>query len=373
MQIPNLTLSYLVAELKPLLEASIVRKVQELSSNWFKFKLQTRQGTKDLIVSPSVLFVASYTFPARQTTSGYGAFLRKQLQNKRIESVEQHNLDRIVVINFSDFSLVLELFAKGNLVLVDKEKRIISAYRKEQWKDRTLRKGFAYRFPSSKGLDPDKVSFSDLKRVFRESKKDVVRALVSEINVAPIAAEEICAQAGIGKDAGGSSLGEKELKKIHAGMKSIYSINMNAANPQIVEFAGEKVLLPFKFSLPSLKLLGGFSSLNSALDEEFSASFQTEQRVQEKQLQPKRLQRLEKSFSGQLSAQKQFEEAVKENREKGEAIYMHYAEIRKALDLIGEEKARNATEKEIMYKIKKAFAFVESLKLKERKLVLEFK
>ena len=82
MEIPNISLAYLVAELKPVLDSSILRKVQELPNGWLKFKFQTRQGTKDLVASPNAFFITSYSLPAKQQSSGFGAFLKKHLANK---------------------------------------------------------------------------------------------------------------------------------------------------------------------------------------------------------------------------------------------------------------------------------------------------
>jgi len=136
MQIPNLSLAYLVAELKPLLDGSILRKVQELDNSWLKMRFQTKQGTKDLIAAPDAVFLTSYSMPAKQTTSGYGAFLRKKLANKKVLALEQHGFDRILVMELEGFFLIFELFAKGNVILTDEKKTILSAFRKEQWKDR---------------------------------------------------------------------------------------------------------------------------------------------------------------------------------------------------------------------------------------------
>ncbi|MCX6799489.1 MAG: NFACT family protein, partial [Candidatus Diapherotrites archaeon] len=124
MQLTNLTLSYLVAEAQPLLRSSIVRKVQELPSGWLKMKLQTHSGSKDLVIAPSAFFFTSFALQAKQLTSGYGASIRKRIQNKRIIGIEQHGADRIAVLSFDNCTLVMELFASGNIVLVDEKGEI---------------------------------------------------------------------------------------------------------------------------------------------------------------------------------------------------------------------------------------------------------
>jgi len=226
MQIANISLAYQIAELKPVIEGSVLRKVQELENKWLKIRLQTRQGTKDLIAAPSALFLTEYSMPARQTTSGYGAFLRKHLANKRITSLEQHGLDRIVVMQFEEFFLVFELFAKGNVILADKKMQILSAFRKEKWKDRTLKKGEQYMFPSSKGLNPLELDKNRLGRLLKESDLDTVRTLIKVINIAPAFAEAACSDAGIEKEKSASSLSDKEAKELAKAVKQLYTVDL---------------------------------------------------------------------------------------------------------------------------------------------------
>lgn len=364
MQIPNLTLAYLVAELAPLLEGSIVRKVQELPNGWLKLKLQTRQGTKDLIITPNIFFITSYSLSARQTTSGFGAFLRKRLANKKILSLKQHGLDRIVLFEFDNCFLVLELFAKGNVILVSREMEIVSAYRKEHWKDRTISKGMPYKFPSSKGLNPMEVSLPELKKAFSESKVDCIRSLVSALNIAPIAGEEACLKAGVEKSKPAMGLNESGLKKLLAELKGLYSVGLEKLKPGI---SGEQ-LLPFELRAATA-FEKRFSSLNEALDENFSK--QPDQKKQTGNQASARQLQLEKSLERQLASKQELEKRDADARASGEAIYSHYPAVSEALQLAKQFADGKKTKEEVMYKLKPLGLELKQIDLKNRKIIVE--
>lgn len=75
--------------------------------------------------------------------------LRKQLKNKRLQKVYQHDNDRIIVFEFKDSKLIVEFFSQDNLVLVDNDFKILFTFKKKIWKDREFKKGETYKFPIS--------------------------------------------------------------------------------------------------------------------------------------------------------------------------------------------------------------------------------
>ncbi len=364
MQIPNISLAYEIAELSPLIEDSILRKVQELSNNWLKLKLQTRQGTKDLIITPNAFFVTSYSLPAKQTTSGFGAFLRKRLSNKKILSLKQHSLDRITLLEFDEYFLVLELFAKGNLILTTKEMEIVSAYRKEQWKDRKISKGQPYKFPSSKGLNPSEVSLAELKKIFSSSSSDCIRTLVSSLNIAPFAGEEACIRAGVEKTLSAPKLSDSKLKRLLSELKAIYSVDLKKLKPGI----SNERLLPFKAS--SLPDFEPVPSLNGAVDEFFSKDF-VQKRDQPKK-SPKE-DKLEKNLNAQLKSKGVFEGKAVDSRQAAEAIYANYQAISQAIELARAFSGGKINKKEIMYKLSELGFELKEIDLKNKKLVVKLR
>ncbi len=370
MEIPNISLAYQVAELKPVLAGSILRKVQELDNGWLKLRFQTRDGTKDLIASPSAIFITQYSMPARQQTSGYGAFLRKMLANKKLLSLEQHGFDRIVLLSFEGFFLIFELFAKGNVILADKEMQIVSAFRKEQWKDRALKKGEQYRFPSSKGLNPVELTGAQLREAFSASKLDAVRTLIKAVNIAPSFAEEACAIAGIEKEKMAGNLSGKELGQLAKAVKSLYSADLAKAKPIVARRESKEILLPFPLSIPGVITVQGFSSLNQALNESFSKKFNDSKTGPERDAIEKRRALLGKSMQQQRAALEMLQGKIDSNAKKAELIYANHSVLFEAMQAIKGIPKAELQKKEVMYNLRGRFPFIRGFDPKSKKLVV---
>jgi predicted ribosome quality control (RQC) complex YloA/Tae2 family protein len=369
MQMPNLTLAYQIAGLKPIVEGSIVRNVQELSNGWLKLRLQSKQGSKDLIIMPGAFFLTGYSFPAKQMTSGYGAFLRKHLRNKRIVSLQQHGFDRVALIEFPESTLVLELFAKGNILLIDKEQQILSAFRKEQWRGRILRKAQQYIFPSSKGANPLQVKASELRKLFAESETDAVRALIAGVNIAPVFAEAACTMAGIfGKNA--RDLNEKEVEKVCTQVKEIYSVDLNKETPVLAEKNSEQILLPFQLQLPSIKTVQTFDSINAAIDSTYSRQFSAAGETPEQKQFEKKRQQLLHSIEEQKKAVAELQQAVELNQAKANAIYLNYQQIADLLAAAKHIKEEKNTKTSVMYNWQKRFPFLQKIDFKKGKAII---
>ena len=382
MQIPNISLAYLVAELAPVLEGSIVRKVQELENGWLKFRMQTRQGTKDMIAAPDAIFITSFSIPAKQETSGYGAFLRKKLSNKKVLSLKQQGLDRIVTMQLEGFFLIFELFAKGNVILADESMQILSAYRKEQWKDRILKKGEQYKAPSSKGVNPQLLDVAGLESILKQSDSDLVRTLVKEVNIAPVFADAACLNAGeagkkgLEKEMPAKGLSVEETEKLAAEIKALYTIDLKKERPSIAEMDGKKMLLPFLPKMPGLKEIQNFPpsslSLNDAIDAVYSKSFSESKGEQEKTSFSKKKSELLHSMQQQKEALEMLLAKVENNAKKAELIYANYSQLFALGEALRSAKKQNLPEKDVMYMLGKDFPFLKSIDLKHGKAVVYY-
>lgn len=370
MQIPNISLAYQLAELKPVVEGSVLRKVQELENKWLKLKLQTRQGTKDLIAAPDTVFLTSYLMPAKQMTSGYGAFLRKQLSNKRIVSLEQHGLDRIVVMGFEGFFLIFELFAKGNVVLTDDKMKILSAFRKEQWKDRTLRKGFPYNFPSSKGINPVELKEKHLKKAFAKSDLKLVTALIREVNIAPIFAEAACSNAGIEKETPAGKLSGKQAKALAETINKLYRISQGKEQAILVKKEDKEMLLPFPLNLPGTRILQRFPKVNEAIDTLYSKQFNEAKTMPARKALDRKKAELRRSMQRQEESLEALKQSIETNTQKAELIYENYGKLFELLQAAKPAFDKNLPEKEVMYKLQKRFPFLKSMNLKGKRLTV---
>jgi len=221
MEVTNLALTYLVREIQPLLNGARVKKVQEIDDNLFKFRLQSKTGSQDLIIAERALFITSFKIPAKKMTSGFGAFLNKHLKNKSILSMEQHNMDRIIVIDFGEVKMILEFLTEFNIILIKQDGLIISAWHKQQFRDRILAKGKEYQFPSTGGINPAEFLLQEGREILKEENK-VVSVLVKGFNIPPFVGEAACDAIGCDKTQLAVLLSTTQQTRILQWVKTLY-------------------------------------------------------------------------------------------------------------------------------------------------------
>ena len=369
MQLLNLTLSYLLQETSSLIENSFINKLQELDNDKFKLKLRTANGTKNLFLFPLAVFFSEYKINAKKHTSGFGAFLRKRIEGKKILAVSQHNSDRIIQMELQDYYLILELFLNGNIILTDKEFKIISAFKKDENKNRKISKGELYLFPESAKLNPKEMGFENFKQSFeKDDKENSVLSVISCLEIAPIFVEEIFFKLNLKKE---KKLTEKDLKKVFDEIKKMYSLK-EKSNPVKVQKGKEFFIIPFP--LTSVKKTEKINSINSALDEFYSKEFFSENQPEKKS---KKLIGLEYSFGQQLDAEKKLKEQIELNKIKAEAIYLNNLLIQEIIDSAKKGLSKDLKEKEIKEKInvylKTNNKEIELISLTRNKVLLNLK
>lgn len=172
---------------------------EEIRINLYVF----HQGRKNLVIEAGKrLHMSKYLQTSPTIPQAFPMLLRKYLMGGRIVSIEQHDFDRIVKIGIERAgvrsTLIVELFAKGNILIVDPENRIILPMNPVTLKDRRLRSGEIYELPEAQ-LSPLKVETPDMMTVFSKSTADIVRTIATRFNLGGVLAEEICSRAGINK------------------------------------------------------------------------------------------------------------------------------------------------------------------------------
>ncbi len=352
METSNLSLAYIVAELKPLVEGAFVNSVQQVNETVFKIKLHNKEhGTLELIATPNAVYKTSYKLQVQAAQTGFAAFLKKKLYNKRVLAFEQHGFDRIIEMRFLEFDLVFELFARGNIILKEKGGKIVSCYKSEQWRDREIKRNAQYKYPATKPSIIE-TSEKDFEKILKDGSQDCVRAIVSAVNVAPIAVEEACAIAGVQKEKKSSMLSEKKTRALCTALNGLYTIEHKKAKPVVIELAGGQQLLPFPFETVSAEKTKPFASLSEALDENITADFlKTEEKQLTKGLEQKKA-KLQYSQAEQLKAKARLEKEMLESKQKAELIYANYSEIKELAGAINAALEKKISRKDIMYKLK---------------------
>ena len=350
MQVPNISLSSLLQELSPGLEGGYLKKIQALSKNGFRFRIHGKDGTKDLVVLSNALFFSSYKIPAIDEHKGFVEFLRSRIEGKKISSVSQHGHDRIVKIEFNEYTLVFELFATGNVVLVDPLGVTAGCLHREEWKDRKTWPKHPYHYPQSKPLptDHDEETFFE---TLKKSDKTIVLALLSNYNLFPLVAEEIALSCELEKISG-SALTNPDARRLFAACQKILG---SAPSPVLVTWKNEPLLLPFPLErvFAKEKMTPQIQpNLNDGLDHFFAPQLGETSKSQEATTnQSKQLIGLEKSLADLDTAQQNLEKSVLENQQKAELLYGYYNELTELFAALSTAMEKKLEEKTVKTKI----------------------
>lgn len=303
---PMETLEYavLVQELQPL-AGKRFDKIYNIGKNQLRIKV----GDVDLLIQLGAFVYATRQIPDSIELGNFSQKVRKELEGKRIGRILQANNDRIVVFEFPEHRLILEMFAQGNAILAGGEK-ILACYRNEQWKDRAIRPGETYRFPSSRPVGNFRECLSS-----RHVAADMAKLAYGMRYV-----KQALGQCGIDEKKAGTALREEEkicLEKILAEFRS-------AAKPGVFYREG----VPVEYGLirtsdsshPESKIV---STLSEAIELCIRSG-----PLEEKN---EALEKLERRFQKQKQALEKLRAEEAAARVRGDAIYTQYARVEEAL------------------------------------------
>ncbi len=169
--------------------------------------------------------------PALPTS--FASFLRKYIDNARVNGVRQMGFDRVVEMSLSkadgDYRLIFELFGGRNVLLV-KDGIILNCLIQKTWKDRKTRSGEPYLMAKSR-FDPTESTREDFVASFRSSNSDAVRTLATSVNLGGQYAEEICVRVGMDKSTPASQVDDATLNRMYDTMRGIVDTVLTSPEP----------------------------------------------------------------------------------------------------------------------------------------------
>ena len=146
-------------ELDIILANSSIANVYEVQDLLILKINKRKEGRKNLIIqSDSRINLTDYDYPIPKYPSQYIMSLRKFLKNRKILSVTQYNFDRLIIFELSNidskpWKFIIELFNKGNFLLLDENNILKIAKKYRKFKDRDVLAGKEFIFPKSRGKD----------------------------------------------------------------------------------------------------------------------------------------------------------------------------------------------------------------------------
>lgn len=299
-------------------------------------KFSKSEGKSFLVcLSPSIIFLSQSKPRQSEAQTAFCSLLRRHLDNARLVSVSQLGSERILELVFSSKSrLIIELFSKGNIIMVDEKGVILGAAEHQAWKDRTIRPGFAY-LPPPASAGFGSIASSQFSNLVLSSEKDsVVKALAVDLGLSGVYAEEVCASSGIDHLKKPSSLSEKELQSLFSSLQGLLQ-----RKPEPVALLDDKgnIMEVFPFPVAAAEVPGRqlrhFNSFNDAVAA-YSAvhPLLLPGRNFESTGHQRKIRELEIAIGQQEAMINSMSAAVAGNTRAAGLIYEHYMDVRQVLD-----------------------------------------
>ncbi|MHA2047700.1 MAG: NFACT family protein, partial [Candidatus Thorarchaeota archaeon] len=236
----NVDIRLILPELREVADGAFIKNIYQYGDIFALKIYKPGGGTSQLLIQPGQrIHLTEYVRKAPRMPYKFCTVLRKYLRDKRIISVKQHELDRIVVIEIGDeessYKLVVELFGNGNLLLLDPEDVIFVARRYKKMRDRDVMPKALYEFPPPRGTDVLILEKGAIENIIQDSNANIVRTLASRLNLDSLSCEEICALSKVSPKVMVPDIDNQTLADLEFGLQSfVEKLKIGINEPNIV-------------------------------------------------------------------------------------------------------------------------------------------
>ncbi len=342
-----------INENKDLLVNSFVKDVKYFEKT-FDFKLYKKGfGTYHLIVClPNFIFLDKQ--PIRNLKMHEK--LKKEIENKKVLNIESILGERIVKIEFDDKYLFIELFHNGNLVLTDKNLKIIYCFECREFKDRKILINEIYKFPPKKYFFD--LSFFEILKIFNQDVE--IEKFLANI-IGKDYSDYVLSKCKIDKNVKCKDLKQNEIEKI---INEIKDLEKNFEKAYLYKIDSEysffiRDFLNFEKNV--------FEKINDAIKILFKIYKEKEKKKSEEEIRKK----VEKILKERERKIKEIESEIEKIGKIIEEIKMHYNEIESLRNFIFENRKIKSWF-EIKKEIFEKFKFVKNVNEKNAKITLCF-
>ncbi len=334
---------YRIAHELSFLEGSYLRKFYETGKGEFELLFYKSEPYFVYVKLLKSVNLTKYVGEHEKATQ-FAMQIRKRLENRKLEKVYQYNTDRILIFEFGEYKLILEMFAKGNLILVDKEMKIIAPYKRIEYKERKIDYNELYKFPARGEV---------------QSTGKLIAVLSKKFDMGPIYVEDAILRHGLMPDENIENIDAKKMEELE---EYISGLRERALESKPLLYIKEQ-----EYSLFPLEKYKGseakeYDSLSSLLDD-----FYISERGKEEKEEDKEREAIRKSIEQQKALIEKLEEEEKTYREIAEMILYNINELNELIDYIKRSRKPSVEElNAISGKIK-----VKGIDLKNKRVKVE--
>jgi len=332
----------IVKELQDRILGGFMGKAYQQSSDRIWLAVQSpAEGKLDLLLEAGRrVHITKAERPASKTPPQFPTMLRSHLSGGRIVDIRQHQFDRLLEIKVERSGipryLIVELFPKGSMILLDESRNILSMLRKMLYRGSKMAAGEPYLYHPGQP-DPRTISREDLALWLASSGQDLVRSLVRGLNMGGTYGEEVCLVAGVDKNKEAIDLDPEEIDRVHQALREVF-LN-ETLDPHIVLDNG----LPIDVLPRPLKLYSGLEKKSFGRGDAFFVRLEEEKAPKQDPL--------ERRIELQKKAIEEFRVQEAELVRKGELIYQLYGSVEQILTLMNDARSRGFSYNQIWERI----------------------
>jgi predicted ribosome quality control (RQC) complex YloA/Tae2 family protein len=223
MQYSAVNLHQWLTKHKALIDTSRISQIYRQGPNQVILTLHTKEGKKHLLVMiPEFILMLDEKPLAPHKDTGFGRWMRNNVKGCIIDTIEQITSERILKIQLrKGYTIYIELFNKGNLIVCDTENTIIMALQKIITRERSLVKGEKYELPES--FDTFNATIKEIQEQIKAVPEDttVSKFLASNMHLGGVVAKQICKEIEVEIDAPINTASEKLNQMQEAIMKIV--------------------------------------------------------------------------------------------------------------------------------------------------------
>ena len=319
-------------------------------------------GRIDLVMQcGSRIHTSQYPLENPITPPSFPMLLRKRIKGAHVESIKQHNFDRVVEIKVKKdqyYTIIVELFDKGNIILLDDENNIILPLKRKHWSNRDISSKREYIFPEDRGINPITATEEEFKGLFSDGESDIVRTLAMN-GFGSLYAEEIIKRANdfieIDKNTPNSEISDEQLTALHKGFEDLFNnLTAESVKPQIVKKESKEDVVALDLVKYDDYEKTYYETFNEACDEFYSKKVNTDIKNVKETAWNKKVNKFEKRLQLQQETLDNFYTTIKESQHKGETIYSNYTTIENIVNVVNQARSKDYSFKEIGKILKKA-------------------
>ena len=319
-------------------------------------------GRIDLVMQcGSRIHTSQYPLENPTTPPTFPMLLRKRIKGAHVESIKQHNFDRVVEIRVKKdkyYTIIVELFDKGNIILLDDENNIILPLKRKQWSHRDISSKKEYIFPEERGINPINVNEEEFGELLKNSDSDVVRTLAMN-GLGSLYAEEIIKRANetieIEKNTPAVQLSQEQINGLYNGLNDLFdNLKNESIKPQIVKSDSKEDVVALDLVKYEDFEKTYYDNFNEACDEFYSKKVNTSIKDVKEAAWNKKVNKFEKRLNLQQETLDNFKKTIEESQHKGEVIYSNYPPIENIINVVNTARSKDYSFKEIGKTLKKA-------------------